>query len=424
VSQARRLGTIERAVLHALALGATQRPRSWVTGVVGRLATALGARDDGIERLTQDQLKAALDALTEAGWLQPSDHRPGYWCIAPERWAEVDADLRAAHDAESLMRLLCLQEGIDRVNGHVAVGTFRHMDMAVSVSRLLLYGAADPGQITHLRNACGWTVDWDSVFERAVLDVADAETLPRLHPQIQAQVLVQALSDALNRWIAPPRLALPQAALDWLAAHEGQVWPEAIGSVIEPVVRTLRTLCAEHLTLAGRADEARALLAPLAAVAPGLAHRAGLLDAVAHSARGEFAEAEALFNRHHAALRKLTQQRKGLLNPLLATFLVQAQMAQHTAQGGAARLQAALKFCQAEGAGRSPDPQTPWGLMALALQMRLGDLPRDLRPLRIQGRPGAVVPNDWWAWLMRAWLHERGDAEQLALQPTPPSRPV
>ncbi|MGY0193654.1 DEAD/DEAH box helicase [Leptothrix sp. BB-4] len=415
MSLARQLGVIERAVLQALVLGATMRPRSWVTGLVGRMAAALGARDEGIERLTQEQLKAAFDTLTDAGWLQPSDHRPGYWCVAPERWAEADADLRGSHDADTLMRLLCLQEGIDRINGHVAVGAFRHMDMAVSVTRLLLYGGAEPAQLTHLRNACGWTVEWDSVFERAVLDVADDQTLPHLHPQIQAQVLAQALADALTRWIAPPRLALPQAALDWLAAHEGQVWPEPV----EPVVRTLRTLCAEHLTLAGRADEAQALLAPLAAVAPGLAHRAGLLDAVAHSARGAFAEAETLFNRHHAALRKLTQQRKGLLNPLLATFLVQAQMAQHTAQGGAARLQAALKFCQAEGAGRSADPQTPWGVMALALQMRLGDLPRDLRPLRLQGRPGAVVPNDWWVWLMRAWLHERGDVEQVALQPTP-----
>ncbi|HSI56952.1 MAG TPA: DEAD/DEAH box helicase, partial [Ideonella sp.] len=109
-------------------------------------------------------------------------------------------------------------------------------------------------------------------------------------------------------------------------------------------------------------------------------------------------------------LRKLTSKRRGLLSTTLGAFYALGLLAQQTP----AHLNKALKFCLAEGGKREPVLDTPYGFIALAIQMRLGEVPRDPTPFRPYLQPQYVSQLDLWRWLMRAWLKEGAVQEPLS----------
>jgi hypothetical protein len=130
------------------------------------------------------------------------------------------------------------------------------------------------------------------------------------------------------------------------------------------------------------------------------------VDAAVLAARGQWSAAEQAFEAALVALKKDTGQRKGLLLELLLLPYVQSLLAQQSP----AHLDKAIKLCLAEAGQRRPWPDSPWGVMALAVQMRRGDAPRELGPFepsRYWGGAWGIPRLDIWRWLMRAWL--KGD---------------
>src|SRR5262249_45212686 len=64
---------------------------------------------------------------------------------------------------------------------------------------------------------------------------------------------------------------------------------------------------------------------------------------------------------------------------------------------------------------REPTLDSAYGFFALALQMQVGERPRDLAPF-VPARMGAgqVSPLDPWRWLTRAWLKQGALPEALS----------
>jgi hypothetical protein len=66
-------------VLGALALGAVARPRSWVFEALAEPAL----REAGERRPTQEQVRDALHALGQGGWVAQDLRRTGFWSLQP-----------------------------------------------------------------------------------------------------------------------------------------------------------------------------------------------------------------------------------------------------------------------------------------------------------------------------------------------------
>ena len=143
------------------------------------------------------------------------------------------------------------------------------------------------------------------------------------------------------------------------------------------------------------------------------------IGAAALAAQGRWSDAERLFDAAFATLRKATGKRPRPPGAAGARAGVRTGAARAGHAG--AHLDKALKFCLTEGGKRDPVLDTPLGAIALAIQMRLGVVPRDLKPFLPYGsqwgyRSGVsrvVSPLDLGRWLMRSWLKEGSMAEPL-----------
>jgi superfamily II DNA or RNA helicase len=395
------LPALQRLTLHAVALGAVPRARTWVIG----LLHTLGARTERTTRLGQDEVRVLIKALADAGWIVEASQRMGFWQVHPTRWVEAYGDLLAQHPVDTLRHALAEQDGLGGLLSARGYDHFPNLDVAIAFTRVSLLGGGDGRMLERLQSACSWGIDWNHLLDRAVLDVIEPTLFPRLHPDLQTLVLsaelVQRNTNALSATPLPVR-PLTEALL----ARPGVgVLPTA----------ALRTVYAEHLTLAGDFDAALATLAPLAAAIPAVGFHGDALRGAQFSHAGRWAGAQAAYEAALAGLRKATEQRKGLLETAIATPYVLALLA----QGTPATLQAALKFCLTESGKRQPTPDTAWGVMATAVQMRQGEVRRDMTVFFPQSRAPYVLLTDHWRWLMRAWLTERGDADDLAARVTP-----
>ena len=126
-----------------------------------------------------------------------------------------------------------------------------------------------------------------------------------------------------------------------------------------------------------------------------------------HAAHARWAEAEAGYDAALTELKKHSSQRKNLLPELMLLPYVQSLLAQQSP----AHLDKALKFCLAEAGQRRPTADSPWGVAALAVQMRKGEARRDVRifaPVAFGFEPTRL---NFWKWLMRAWLKESSTPE-------------
>ncbi|HNG82650.1 MAG TPA: hypothetical protein PLW24_24475, partial [Burkholderiaceae bacterium] len=282
---------------------------------------------------------------------------------------------------------------------------FRSEPDAVAMLRLIACSGAERRELQRWEAHCGWGLSWEQACHGALLSDLDEALYRRLHPSVQALLLEAELDERAGTWASHSTLPAPELAEQLLARAA------ADPSIAEAVAGSeLRWCWAYFLLLAGRADEIEPVLAPLTEVGPGVsealaAHWDSLADAM-EGARlaglGEWPEAIARYEQALAARRSATGQRKGLLPLLLATPYVLAQMA----QGEPAGLRAALKYCLTESGKRQANPDSPWGLMALALEMRLGETRRDLQRFTAATRAPYLDPLDYWRWLMRAWLAE------------------
>jgi superfamily II DNA or RNA helicase len=401
----------QRDVLHALALGVSYRTRTWLN----TLLAALAWRNRDGKRYTNDQLSAALTALAQAGLVGEHPHRLGHWRVQP---GHASATYRALLQREATPHLLTALLQADDPHQAVRIGTpywrFSNLEMACAVTRLTAFSGQGPEMLEALRTGCRWGMEWGDVLERALHDVLDEALFPLLHPQLQAEVLQEHLTLLNQQWVNPSQLPLRAMAeaLRQRARHD----PALLQSLVQTALPVVH---AEHLMLAGDFTDLADVLAPmlqpggdaeLGAHIPMLQAMADSFDSGRQFQQGDWDGCIATVDAVQERLRSLSGKRKGLVPATVGLPYAMALMA-----GSApARLQKALKFCLAESGKRQPDPTSPWGVLALAIQMRLGEARRDLAELVPRSSEFQHDPLDLYRWLARAWLKDRPGAEPLS----------
>ena len=250
----------------------------------------------------------------------------------------------------------------------------------------------------------------DQVLPLAVGPVLNDATWPWLAPEVAAIVLQDAVAGCLNLLPAPEGLDL-NAAVTGLLARGGPGEAAALN--------LLRWTQAEWLCAQGRGELLDACVAPALqasgtpgdAALPGRVALHAAFQALLAAQAGQWDACIVGTEQALADLRKLTGRRTRLLPQQAGTAYVLALLA----RGTAADLATALKFCLGEGGKREPVLDSPYGFIALAIQMRQGEARRELgsfRPYTLGGRV-QVSPLDLWRWLMRAWLKEGALPETL-----------
>ncbi len=434
---------LARDMLAALALGALPRSRTWVCELLATPAV----REPGGTAPSMELLRHRFALLQKAGLANEDDRRPGVWSLPMNIQPAVYADLMARVSHEALRAALAHADGYSPTGllrpGH---GRFPTLGSAIARMRLDALHGAGPAELeTSLDRLPPGLHDVPALLDAAVADCVDATLFDRLHPVLQCDMLGGALDrlgaslqtgvdlDAAFVRERATRLvrdaATPHAhGLRWSLAFDrlvadgaerrGPDWARSFGELLGPALEApdggdlLDAMRSSH----GYAAPPRATTAPPTSAAARLALAQGV-GAAALAVQGRWAEAEPEFDAALAALRKITGKRRGLL-PLAAMLPnVLALLAQQTP----AHLDKALKLCLAEGGKREPVLDHPLGAIALAIQIRLGVAPRDLKPFLPYGLQwgfrGAgsriVSPLDHGRWLMRAWLKEGAVAEGL-----------
>ncbi|PXW98582.1 SNF2 family DNA or RNA helicase [Sphaerotilus hippei] len=399
-----RLDPDQRQLLSALALGSLHRTRAWVHGLLDRL----GARRADGQRFGTDHVRAGMEQLARTGWLSEHPHRAGCWRVHPGAFSAVYLQALQGHDHDTLRAALASAEklGPTLTGSH---GHFPNLEAAVAITQLAAFGGRPPAELHGLRSACSWGMGWDDVLERAVHDPLDELLFARLHPGLQAEVLADRLTVLLTHWQNPG--GLPVVALSEALLARARTEPDLAMSCEN---LGLPLYLAEFMLMAGRFDEVGATLAPMtrptAWRAPEEAASwqqvAQAMQAVIDFRHGRWDACIAGYDGVLARLRADTGKRKGLLPLALMAPFVLALMARQDP----AELQRALKFCLNEGGKRQPVPDTPWGVLALAQQMRLGEARRDPGEFRAVSRVPQLHTLDFWRWLVRAWLTDAGSA--------------
>ncbi|MBP6676405.1 MAG: DEAD/DEAH box helicase [Vitreoscilla sp.] len=398
------LNPLDRAVLLAFALGALPRARSWVYELLYDPQMRPGVD----KRPVQDAIRLSMQSLKQRGWLLEDLRRPGYWSPSVEVLAGAWQGLLMAHDTESLRGVLARVDGYpgpDRL-----LTAYRYFPSFEAMVARLRLEALSGASVDNLRSLIE-RQPWSSYGLADILDVLlppllDLAPFARLHPTLRIDRACRDLQQAMVNFneVATPKMA--ERALLLLAQD------------LEPRGFELRWLLAEYLSLTDQSAEVDPLLAPVLNHQPlaAEAHAHGLARQLAVQAavlawRGHWAAAEAAGDEALARLRKLTGKRRGLVPLYLSLPYALALLAQRTP----AHLAKALKFCLGEGGKREPVLESPHGYIALAIRMKLGEVPRDPLPFKpYLVRDGHYLsPLDPWRWLMRAWLKEGAQAEPL-----------
>jgi superfamily II DNA or RNA helicase len=434
---------LARDMLAALALGALPRSRTWVCECLASPAM----REAGSTAPSMELLRQRFASLQKAGLANEDERRAGVWILPMNIYPMVYADLMARVPDEALRAALAHADGYSPIAfqrpGH---GRFPTLTAAIARMRLdALHGAGPIDLETVLDRLPPGLHDVPALLDAAIAGCVDETLFDRLHPQLQCDLLGGALDrlgaslqtgvdlgaafvrERAARLVRDP--ATPHAhglrwslAFDRLAADPADRrdpdWATSFGELLAPVLEMpdggdlLDAMRASH----GYAAPPRPASAPPTSALARLA-LAQAVGAAALAAQGRWSEAEPEFDAALAALRKSTGKRRGLLPVAVMLPNVLALLAQQTP----AHLDKALKLCLAEGGKREPVLDHPLGAIALAIQMRLGAAPRDLKPFLPYGvqwgyRGGGsriVSPLDHGRWLMRAWLKEGSVAEGL-----------
>ncbi len=393
------------ALLLALAVGGGARTRTWLLSYL----PALGEPNAQGKRFSGPDVAAALSELARQGHVSEDPLRRANWALAPALMPAALARALDRHPGAALAEALARCDGY----GHPVAPDGRwsfHSEMdAVALVRLQACAGMPLAELLRYEPHCGWGFEWAEVLWQALQFDLDEALFARLHPSVQVHLLCEGLERRSSQWRRNGTLPLVVLAEGCFAAAPTRPdLAEAIDA------SDLRWYWAVWLVLAGRGDEAEPVIAPLTQPGAGRSEAeaahwdslANALEAFRLSRLGQWPASVALYEQALAERRALTGQKKGLLPLLLATPYVQALMA----QGDPAGLRSALKFCLAESGKRQPSTDSPWGLMALALQMRLGEARRDLQRFAPVSRAPYLDQADYWRWLLRAWLSEAGTA--------------
>jgi superfamily II DNA or RNA helicase len=385
------------AVMTAFAVGATHRPRTWVYTWLGHL----GARGEDGKRFTSDRVRDLIHQLRDDGQIEEHPQRQGFWRLAPAHDNAVLLDVVERPDRDAILLALTRAEGVDSPGRH-----FSTQDGLVAVLRLELFAGKPLADLKKRWDPHrGWGCDWNRAVDEALMSVAQPALLKRLHASLQCDVVIGRMVRVLTTWQADP-LPLSELAAELL--HRG----DPTGDL------RARMVLAEYLLCSGRVAEIDPVVQPLreARGEDDAGYRrllAQCVDAAILAAGGQWSAAEQAFDAALAALKKDTGQRKGLLPELLLLPYVQSLLAQQSP----VHLDKALKLCLSEAGQRRPRPDSPWGVMALAVQMRRGDAPREVRPFEPSPYWGGnwEMPRlDFWRWLMRAWMKQDPAPEVLS----------
>ena len=432
-----------RDALAALALGALARSRTWVADALASPAL----RTPGSTAPSQELVRHTLARLQSAGLANEDDRRPGFWTMPMNAYPVVYASLLARAPQASLQEALAHADAYAATSlGRQSHGRFPTLTAAIARVRLDALNGASAVEIAQLLDRLPPGLhDIPALLDTAIADCIAEPLFDRLHPGMQGDLLAGALdrlgatlhtgiglSPAFVREHAA-RLVQDEATphthgLRWSLAFDrlladgaeqrGPDWVASFGRLLSPAIDAaidgdlLDAMRASH----GQMATARAVTAPPPSEA-GRRAFAQAIGAAALTAQGRWSDAEPEFDAAFAALRKVTGKRRGLVPPGVSLANVLALLAQQTP----AHLDKALKFCLAEGGKREPTLDHPLGAVALAIQMRLGAVPRDGKPFLPYGsqwgyRSGAsrvISPLDHNRWLMRAWLKEGSVAEGL-----------
>ena len=392
----------QQQVLLACALGWSGRPRSWLH----QLLAELDARDSAGRRYTAEAVQVQLRSLATAGGVVDVAGRIGYWQVVPARRSAVYLQALQARGLAPLRKALAAVLRFDDSQASAWLH-FSDVDSAATLVRLEVFGGQPMREVLRLKACCRYGVTWEEVMRQAVTADLDQPLFERLEPELQGQLLENALSRLIDDW-GPP--TLPAVALAWrhLAAHDSPL---------------LRLLLASQVLWSGTPGQLDELLAPLrpGQVATGperpeppsalqTALAAGI-DAASLAVNGRWSEAEAAFEAAFVRLKALTGRRKGLLPELLLLPYVLALLA----QASPSHLDRALKFCLNESGKRQPSGDSGWGLVALAIEVRRGATRLDQGSFKPLSDGHYLYRIDFWRWLMRAWL--KTDRSPLELHP-------
>ena len=432
-----------RDVLAALALGALARSRTWV----GDLLASPAARTPGSVAPSQELVRHTLGRLQSEGLANEDERRPGFWTLPMNVYPLVYATLLGRVPRAALQDALAHADVYAAASlGRQGHGRFPTLTAAIARVRLDALSGAGPVDLAQLLDRLPPGLhDIPALLDSAITDCVDETLFDRLHPGMQGDLLAGALDrlgatlqtgvDLGAGFVRERATALVQDesaphthGLRWSLAFDrlladgaerrGPDWVASFGHLLSPAIDSpaegdlLDAMRASH---GHRATPRPAVAAP--ASSAGRRALAQAVGAAALAVQGRWSDAEPEFDAALAALRKITGKRRGLLPMSVALPNVLALLAQQTP----AHLDKALKFCLTEGGKRDPVLDTPFGAIALAIQMRLGAAPRDLKPFLPYGsqwgyRGGAsriVSPLDLGRWLMRAWLKEGSLAEGL-----------
>ena len=431
-----------RDALAALALGATARSRTWVSDALAMPAL----RTPGSVAPSQELVRHSLARLQKTGLANEDERRPGFWTLPLSVYPLVYAQLLARAPQAGLQQALAHADAYDAAGiGRQAHGRFPTLSAAIARVRLDAMCGAGPVDLAQLLDRLPPGLhDIPALLDTAIADCIAEPLFDRLHPAMQADVLAGAL-DRLGTTLQTGLLldaafvrerarrlvddvASPNAhGLRWSFAFDRLLadgadrrepgWAASFGELLAPA---LDARDEGSLVDAMRATHGLAAAPPPAAMPlANAASRQAIAQAIGAAAlatQGRWSDAEPEFDAALAALRKLTGKRRGLVPPSVALPNVLALLAQQTP----AHLDKALKFCLAEGGKREPVHDHPLGAIALAIQMRLGAAPRDMKPFLPYGSQWGyrsasrvVSPLDHNRWLMRAWLKEGSLAEGL-----------
>jgi len=382
---------LQRTVLHALCLGATFRTRTWLHALLDMLAGR-----DGPRRHTADSIRAAMLAAQAAGWIEAHPSRQGLWRLATGVDEAVLLELLDHPNLDSMVEALSHVDGV--ADPRSPYRRFQSLETAVAVLRLQLLAGKPLDEVaSRWKEACAW-IGWDTAVRYATRSATSVALLKRLHPALQAQLLADRLAHVLDSWQADP-------------------WP--VESLARELLATpglqndlrLLTLLAQYRLCSGRDGDAIESMQPLRGERDEANDRDALFQAVEGAVcagQGRWAEAQQRYEGALSMLKKISGQRRHLLPEPLQWPYLQCLLAQRTT----ASLDKALRFCLAEAGQRRPTVDTPWGVVALALQMQRGDVPRQLHVFHVARGSGLDV--HFWQWLMRAWLKDDGAAESLS----------
>ncbi|HEY9024264.1 MAG TPA: DEAD/DEAH box helicase [Burkholderiaceae bacterium] len=431
-----------RDALAALALGAVARSRAWVVDALAVPAL----RTPGATAPSQELVRHALARLHKAGLANEDERRPGFWTLPLSVYPTVYADLLARAPQAGLQQALAHADAYDAAGiARQSHGRFPTLAAAIARVRLDAMCGAAPVDVAQLLDRLPPGLhDIPALLDTAIADCIAEPLFERLHPAMQADVLAGAL-DRLGATLqtgigldaafvrAQARRLVDDAStphahgLRWSFAFDrlladgadrrGPDWARSFGALLGPAIDAQDE---GSLVDAMRATHGFGAAPPPASMplaTAGSRQAIGqAIGAAALATQGRWSDAEPEFDAALAALRKLTGKRRGLVPLCVALPNVLALLAQQSP----AHLDKALKFCLAEGGKREPVHDHPLGAIALAIRMRLGAAPRDMKPFLPYGSQWGyrsasrvVSPLDHNRWLMRAWLKEGSLAEGL-----------